>query len=147
VSHEAAKSAALALIVDEDARVMVVTNLSHGCFTLPGGKVEEGESARGALDHELREEIGVSILLREDVRLIATRMGAHRMVHLFYVGTIEDNFRPVEETQIRGWMPFPMFLHQLSQELRPFYEEVFPDGVQHIRPTRLFRLPRLPRVR
>lgn len=46
-------------ILLHEARVLVCTNLKRGYHFLPGGHIEFGESARGALARELVEEIGL----------------------------------------------------------------------------------------
>ncbi|SRR6266571_6836986 len=53
---------ALAVIVDKDGRILLVKkNYDNMGWQLPGGFLEEGESAQHALKRELREELDLSI--------------------------------------------------------------------------------------
>ncbi len=49
------------IVVREDGKVVLVRHTYIGGWHLPGGGVERGESARDALEHELRDEAGVAL--------------------------------------------------------------------------------------
>jgi len=56
------KYAAISLIErPEDRRLLCVWNGRYGCWSLPGGMVEEGETVEQALARELREETGLQL--------------------------------------------------------------------------------------
>ena len=54
--------AAVSLIERQDGRILCVWNGRYGGWALPGGKVEEGESAEQAQARELLEETGLETL-------------------------------------------------------------------------------------
>lgn len=62
--HASPAPTASALLVDPDGRVLLTRRAGdpgEGLWDLPGGFLEEGEDALGALARELREELGVEI--------------------------------------------------------------------------------------
>lgn len=50
--------AAVALVEREDGKVLVVWNKRYGRWSMPGGKVEDGESPADAVRREIKEEVG-----------------------------------------------------------------------------------------
>ena len=48
-------------IVVQSGRLLVEWDAVHGFCFVPGGRVEYGESAAGALDREMREELGETV--------------------------------------------------------------------------------------
>ncbi|MDN8759557.1 NUDIX hydrolase, partial [Staphylococcus aureus] len=50
-----------ALIQDEAGNILLVHNTDGGGWSLPGGKVEYGETLVEALKREVREETGLAI--------------------------------------------------------------------------------------
>ncbi len=56
---------AAAVIVRDDGQILIAERPAHlhqgGLWEFPGGKLEPGESARQALQRELREEIGIEV--------------------------------------------------------------------------------------
>jgi 8-oxo-dGTP diphosphatase len=53
------------ILCDDEGRVLITERLGDtpfaGLWEFPGGKIQDGESALGALHRELREEIGVDV--------------------------------------------------------------------------------------
>jgi ADP-ribose pyrophosphatase YjhB (NUDIX family) len=74
----------------ERSHVLLCVNLKHGYLYLPGGHVEFGESAAGAVAREFLEECGLGIRVGELALVsegtFATRKRAHHELNLvFYV--------------------------------------------------------------
>lgn len=58
VSQFREREAARAVLVDESGQVYLLNVSKHGYHKLPGGGIDEGESAEQALMRELMEEVG-----------------------------------------------------------------------------------------
>jgi len=60
-------AAAVAYLEREDGRLLSVWNRRYGGWSLPGGRVEDGESVPAALRRELREETGLELETHESI--------------------------------------------------------------------------------
>ena len=86
------KERAVAILHDQTGRVLLIHRWNHGrsYFTLPGGKIEHGETPEQACRREAREETGFEVTLGEEV-LVIENLG--RVEHYFrvtaYSGTLE----------------------------------------------------------
>ncbi len=49
------------ILQNERGEIALVTNPVHGCYLLPGGGMDEGETVDMAADRECREEVGYAI--------------------------------------------------------------------------------------
>ena len=60
-----------AAVIERDGRLLVARRLegSHlaGCWEFPGGKCEPGETAEHCLEREIREELGATVIVREEI--------------------------------------------------------------------------------
>lgn len=62
-----------AIIHDDEGRIVVVRRRhapSAGCWSIPGGRVEEGESLEEAVRREVREETGLDVLVTDVVGVV-----------------------------------------------------------------------------
>ena len=66
---------AAAVIRDRDRRILIARRADSqhqgGLWEFPGGKVEAGESTRAALERELREELGIEVLVARPLIKVA----------------------------------------------------------------------------
>ncbi|NIO36802.1 NUDIX domain-containing protein [Candidatus Bathyarchaeota archaeon] len=63
----ARRSARVTLLIDFDEQIVVVMDISNGFWFLPGGGVEQGESAEETAKREAEEELGLEIEITETV--------------------------------------------------------------------------------
>lgn len=130
------RRAAVSLVIDEGdgqepARVLCVWNLRYKMWTLPGGMVEDGESADAAQRRELEEETGI---LTQSARpvfqgphgLESTRPGRAAEVCLFVVEAIGEP-RQIEDGCPIRWMTVVDFVKQ--SKFGEFYARVLPGIV------------------
>lgn len=98
-----------------------------------GGKVEEGETAEGAIIREAREEIGVSVR-REDLRhrgvvefIFPESVGRHIRCEVFSAGVWEGQPEETEEMRPR-WYPVEAIPYERMWVDDPHWLPLFIEG-------------------
>lgn len=95
-------------IVAEDGRVLIAQRGAGralaGCWELPGGKVEPGESDALALARELHEELGVRVAVHERLGIALWDGGAVPIALLAYRCEIVDGQPVAHEHQALAWV-------------------------------------------
>jgi 8-oxo-dGTP pyrophosphatase MutT (NUDIX family) len=134
------KQAAVVLIVREIAgnpQLLAVTNRHLGGWSLPGGKSEPDEGPKTTAARELFEETKL-VVTRSHFILLAKGPGsadATRLVFLYYALTTTGDPVAIElGTELR-WMTFNEL--RAHSVFGPYYCEHLPDGIEHLRPTRM----------
>ncbi len=107
---------ALAIIFSDDCLLM--TNLRHRGWDIPGGHIEPGETPAEAVRREVYEETGAKLDLLhllgyQRLRLLGPKPSAYNYPYpdcyqVFYWGQVEslDTFEPTTETQGRALFSF-----------------------------------------
>ncbi|MFD5831389.1 NUDIX domain-containing protein [Lentzea sp. NPDC060358] len=114
-----AASAAGALFVDEQGRVLLVEPTYKPHWEIPGGMVEHGETPREACRREVGEELG---LHRDPGRLLvvdwAPKDGHDRVLFIFDGGTLTADVRiRLQEEELRSYEFVPP--HDTGRRLIP----------------------------
>ncbi|MGW8815101.1 NUDIX domain-containing protein [Gordonia terrae] len=91
-----------ALITDEDGRILLILRRnepSAGHWSLPGGKVEPGESLDEAVVREVEEETGLAVTVGEPAIQLEIPVGDGRVyeVHDFRAEIRSGNLRPGDD--------------------------------------------------
>jgi 8-oxo-dGTP diphosphatase len=107
------RSCAYAVITNQDGLIAAVRNES-GNFILPGGGIEQSETAAEALRREVREELGCDILLTGGIghALQHFKNDGHSLaMHAaFYTGILGDNVQTHHEHELE-WVPADRLYH------------------------------------
>jgi 8-oxo-dGTP diphosphatase len=134
----------VSIAVFREGRVLIATRTkppSDGAFSLPGGRVEAGESLKEAALRELEEEVGVKaeiIAFNRYVEMIAPDTGSELCQHyvvLSFVGAwISGEGRPGPEAGEVLWAE-PSQLGRLKTS--PHLREVVEDACKILRSKNL----------
>ena len=98
----------VAAVIEDDDRFLLTRRQAGvhlaGMWEFPGGKIDAGETDRGALERELREELDVDVEVGE--RMFRTRHAyADRTVELsFYRCSLKSAPQPLMGQEMR-WVP------------------------------------------
>ena len=101
-----------ALIQNEEGNVLLVHNTDGGGWSLPGGKVEYGETLVEALKREVREETGLFVEVNDIVSVNegkSTQMNVHTLFIMFkaQVQDYTTDIQMKDEISTLGWFSIP----------------------------------------
>ncbi|SFS74803.1 NUDIX domain-containing protein [Paenibacillus sp. BC26] len=116
------------IIIDEQNRVLLVRQ-TYGKkkWSIPGGMVDDGESAWAAAERELQEEAGISV---RDMELSGVYYQPHKNRYIYtfkadhYVGTIR-----IDNNEIDQYGFFD--LEALPRPISSFTIQRLTDAIQH----------------
>jgi 8-oxo-dGTP diphosphatase len=100
---------AAALLIRKDGHTLLVRKRGTMSFMQPGGKIDPGETAQGALVRELNEELGISVDVEALVSLghfsapAANEAGLNVHADLFLV-ECDQSVRPEAEIEEIAWV-------------------------------------------
>lgn len=129
-SSESVRTAAVAYIEREDGRILCVWNARYRGWSLPGGMVEEGETAEQAVRRELKEETGMLVQRCKSVFVgphgLPHKPGRASHVEVFAVQPIGEP-RAMEDGCPVTWITRGMFL--AKSPFGSFYAKVFREQI------------------
>lgn len=111
--------------IEENKKILVVWNKRYGGWSLPGGKVEDGETPKSAQERELREETSLKTisasLMYEGPTAIEGPEGRGRHVMVYRVRSHGDEREtepgcPVTwmtREELLKWSPFKVFYEKM----------------------------------
>jgi 8-oxo-dGTP pyrophosphatase MutT (NUDIX family) len=85
--HEDSKRIAIALITDENDKVLMGKRNDTDKWTVPAGNVEKGECPFMGMARELKEETGLDI---KNIKLVDSEIKGDMLLYLFKVEVDED---------------------------------------------------------
>ena len=98
-------SGAAAIVFDQEGRVLVVKeNYDRYRWSLPGGRIEDGETPAEACVREAREETGVDVVVRELVGRYGLDNGFEAYAFVCEIVGGDPSVQPTEELSDVCWL-------------------------------------------
>lgn len=137
MDRNAKRKIVVAGILEREGRVLVARRAEGspgglaGAWEFPGGKIEAGETAHEALKRELREELGVEIVVVDSEPLDVEDWKydhGHFEIQVYRVKIAAGTAEPLEHAEIRWLMPADICRLQLLPADRPIAERLRDNG-------------------
>jgi 8-oxo-dGTP diphosphatase len=97
----------VAAVIERDGRILIARRPAAlhlgGLWEFPGGKLKEGESAREALEREIREELGADVTVDSLLETVDWAYPEKRVRLSFFRCSITGEPRPLEGQEI-AWV-------------------------------------------
>lgn len=97
-------------VLIQDRRFLVSRSKGKGFFISPGGKLEQGEASEDALIRELREELGIEVVLQNLEKFgtfyapAAEQAEKYLQIDVFLVRNWTGTIQPISEVEEILWI-------------------------------------------
>ncbi len=101
-----------------DVEVVVIHRPAYDDWSLPKGKLKDGETLEGAALREVQEETGLRCLIARSLGTLdyIDRRGREKVVWYWLMRAIGGTFKPIPEVDRMKWMDFESALEKLSYD-------------------------------
>jgi 8-oxo-dGTP diphosphatase len=101
-----------------DLEVVVIHRPAYDDWSLPKGKLKEGETLEGAALREVQEETGLSCMIARSLGTLdyIDRRGREKVVWYWLMRAIGGTFKPIPEVDRMKWMRFEDALPKLTYD-------------------------------
>jgi 8-oxo-dGTP diphosphatase len=108
----------VARLKDDRVQVALVHRPAYDDWSLPKGKIKEGERLEGAALREVQEETGMICLIDRTLGTIEyiDRRGRDKVVWYWLMRSIGGAFKPIPEVDRMKWLDFEEALDRLSYQ-------------------------------
>jgi len=129
--------AVAAAIIRRRGRIFIARRSSgnlHGKWEFPGGKIEEGETPEECLVRELREELGISVVVGKRLTEVTYRYksGAVHLV-VFLVKQVGGRIEPKEHEAIAWVAPEDFAFYDLAPADEPVARLIAEKAANRVR--------------
>jgi 8-oxo-dGTP diphosphatase len=113
LSLDSVRVEVVAAIVRRNGKILITRRLDHahlgGLWEFPGGKVEPGESLEEALLREIREELGMEIVVGPEIFTIEHDYPTKSVrLHFFDCGVIQGEPQALDVSDLRWVTPLQL---------------------------------------
>ena len=117
-------------IVLHENNTLLVKNIGLNYWSLPGGKIDRGETPEACLFRELGEELSISV---SNVRFklgeyFSTREGNRDTIHIYVVDLTSPTFRKQWELDDARWFPLSALPESISPATSRRIQEFLSDA-------------------
>lgn len=123
---------ARAIVINHDSHVLLVKHTYQPLWYLPGGGVNRNESAKAAIERELKEEVG--IIVNEAPQLFSVYFHKYLGVSDYPVIYVVKNFEMQESSSLEieeiGWFDFKALPESIAPGTKRRLNEYFLNTAQ-----------------
>jgi protein-L-isoaspartate(D-aspartate) O-methyltransferase len=96
------------VLTDDTGKVLLVhrQTADYDHWEVPGGKIEEGETAQAAAVRELQEELGIEVSIEHDMGTARFIDNSREFEYAWFQATTKDTSRIVEPHLFTEWRYF-----------------------------------------
>jgi 8-oxo-dGTP diphosphatase len=117
---------AFAMIFDDRNRVLLALRTDMDYWNLPGGRVERGESPEDGVRREVREEVGLQVVV-DRLQGVYIKPTQEDIAFSYWCSVIEGELRHSDEARAIEWFA----RDDLPKNLRPQHQNRILDAYAH----------------
>ncbi len=119
-------------VITRNRELLIVHSVTNSHWSLPGGKLESGETYRQALGREIKEELGTGVVSPKIYRKLTyySREKKERTEMYVYRTKISGEPRPSGEIKETAWVNrTSICARELSTSLGLVFQSLVTDGI------------------